>query len=400
MAGISSQQYSQLVPLAPVPEDRTVCVRVMVVGSYGGYNLGDDLILRRIVSDLKSAGHTVVATSGTPAHTSERLGIECVPLIYPRRASFSALRVVGRCDALVIGGGNQVMESRSGVPLWGLLTSASLAVRAAHRAGVPSMLWAVGVDPRRTAFGPWLVRRWLRHARVATVRDPESAARLTAYGFPESRIRIAADPAFAVPRASHADSRGFLDELIPGLPEGGPRILLTPGADPRYDAAYLPEMIHGVREAAEAENGVVLLHLMDRQRGIDRSLLQRRDLAESATLRHVPLLDYSETDLARLHAGASVVISSRMHALILAATQGTPWTGPAVAPKIAALARRFGQSLPANGSDFASRLSERVRALSRTTREEWQAQVDPLLADAVSSSRDSLRTFEAVIASG
>src|SRR5829696_6617476 len=87
--------------------------RVLLVGAYGGANLGDELILHQIASEVRAGGHEVVATSIDPEWTRAWHGIEACERFDSRRLRLHPLRRVRGVDAVVIGGGEQLQESAS-----------------------------------------------------------------------------------------------------------------------------------------------------------------------------------------------------------------------------------------------------------------------------------------------
>ena len=83
----------------PARRDR---MKVLVVGPCGGLNLGDDLIPETVVG---------------------------------------ALRAVRDVDAVVFGGGQQIHQSRFGIPFWGTLTTCAIFIREAARQRKPTYFW-------------------------------------------------------------------------------------------------------------------------------------------------------------------------------------------------------------------------------------------------------------------
>jgi polysaccharide pyruvyl transferase WcaK-like protein len=316
-------------------------VRVLVVGPYGGLNLGDDLIAEVVVGSLQAAGHEVTVTSARPELTAERLAVAAVPALNPRRLQFGALREVRQADVVVFGGGQQIHEARFGNPFWGLLTTCALFIREARRQGKSTFFWGVGVEPMRTPIGPWMARRWIAKVTAATARDRPSLDRLIEYGVPRERAQLTADPVFALPRKPREQSREFLASLL-DEPVDGPLILLTPAQTRIHGTDYLGAIVEGCKQVASSRGGRVLVHITDRQVRYDLTLLERPELQQDQWLSWLPLDPYSADELLQMHGGADVLVSARMHPLILAMTQGTRWVAIPINEKIQTLTNRFG----------------------------------------------------------
>lgn len=127
--------------------------RVLLVGPYGGANLGDELILHQIASAVRAGGHEVVVTSIDPEWTRDWQGLKAFARFDARRLRLHPLRHVRDVDAVVIGGGEQLQESASRSPFWGLLAAVAAWTAAARVARKPVLLWGVGAEPLATPWG-------------------------------------------------------------------------------------------------------------------------------------------------------------------------------------------------------------------------------------------------------
>lgn len=329
-------------------------MRVLVAGPYGGLNYGDELILHCIKESLQRAGHIPVAMSSNVAHTESAHGMRAIGAIDLRRGDLRGLRQVRSFDALVIGGGEQLHEGRLGNFLWGPLPTVAHLVRSAASQGIPSMLWAVGVDTIHNPVNRWMVGKWVSRATSATVRDRDSLNRLLQMGFPPGRLSLAADPVLALPRADRARSRDrVLDDL--DIPAGRRLILVSPSNDLRSGLGYLSPMMHGLGRAALRADAVVVTYLMDRQRSYDLRLLERPELR---TAQVIATDAFDVNRIQALFSAADLVVASRMHALILAATQGTPFVNIARSVKMRAFADQIGAPYISTGDVTASRIEQ------------------------------------------
>lgn len=375
-------------------------MRVLVAGPYGGYNLGDEFILHSIAHTLTERGHEVIATSGDRNYTQQHHGVASVPLLDLKKVKFTALSEVRKVDALVIGGGQQIHEGRLGNPIWGFLPNLCHLSQVAAKHNIPVFWWSVGVSPIQTRMGKWMVRRAAMAARVILVRDHRSHERLTGLGIDDKRIQLAADPVFAVQRARHQESRQYIEQLLGTDLQNRPIILFAPAADYQIGIGHLPSLIHGVRQAALDMNALVLVKAMDQRQRFDASLLLRHEFQTDPIFRLLPMQPFSETALRFLFAGVDLTVSTRMHALILSATQGTPWVNIARSEKMTALSERLGVPSLSTVDLQADSVTSSITVSLKRGRSEWQQTHDGNLQSAIASSRRSVEVFQARIEGG
>jgi polysaccharide pyruvyl transferase WcaK-like protein len=353
-------------------------VRVLTVGPHGGFNRGDELILRCVISDLRALGHSVTAMSADPMATERQHGVPAVRAPDLKRARFGELRAIRGFDAVVVAGGEQVQDGRYGNFGWGLLPTLAHVVRHATAVDVPVMLWALGASQLHSPVLRLMFRRWVGLARAATARDDASASWFRRYGFPDDRLSLAADPVFALDREDHRTARAFARRQL-GVTDDAELIVYAPANDLRGPTRYVDAWADVLRADVKQRGARVVLLLMDRQRAYDQRLLERASLRADGLLAHLDGA-MSDADLIRTIAGADLVVGARMHALIIAATQGTPFLALGRSAKVTAVARDLGA--PTIGTDVVDRaaLTESLTSARRLSREGWQSRVDPVLA--------------------
>jgi polysaccharide pyruvyl transferase WcaK-like protein len=307
-------------------------------------NIGDEAILAGVVRLLRAkcpASSLAVATAD-PA-TAALLGVEVVPPF-----GFAGVPAAGFAEA-VKGFDAYVWCGATGLsdyPHAGLDL-----LEAAQGAGVATYVWGVGMDrelnpvffraagKRRAALAALgLVGRWERHleARLARrmakilprcrgvwVRDPESAERLAATGFPGALVT--------------ADSAILLARTAPHRAAPRKRMGLCISTQRRVAD------LDGVRRLAAAvarDGGEVV--------GIPMNPKTDRALMESLG---IPCIAGGTPEAVMAAAAeCALVVSSRLHLLILAANAGTPGIGIARGSKIANWLANFGET-PAGSVD-------------------------------------------------
>lgn len=332
-------------------------------------NIGDEAILACVVRMLKESvpGVELTVATADPA-TKELLGVEVVPPFgFAGHGLEGFAEAVRRHDAYVWCGATGLSD----YPHMALDL-----LEMAQGAGVPTFIWGVGMDDelnpvffkvhgkRRLllrAFGlvGWYERRLrarLAH-RIARIlprcegvwlRDPQSAEMLAATGFPGAGV--AADTAILM-REGRVAVAASCDLPVLGLCISTQRQVA--------DLAGVGELIAAVRKSGARVLGIPM------NPKTDRALLERLgvDCIPGTTPEAV----------AEAAATCDVVLSSRLHLLILAANVGTPILGIARGSKLANWLSNFGRKVEGSVFDCDwKRVTEHVLAALRD-RGDWDA---------------------------
>lgn len=318
-------------------------MRILLGGiPLGCDNIGDEAILACVVRMLRERVPDVALTVATndPA-TGSRLGVAVVPPYgFARTPATGFDAAVRAFDAYIWCGATGLSD----YPFVALDL-----LRRAQRAGVPTFVWAVGMDAelnpvffraqglRRKLLScvgaVGLYERFLR-ARLARqiratlpacasvwTRDRESAAQLAKFGFPDAGI--AADTAIG-------QSRLRLD-APPRAPGSPPTVGLCLSAQRTVsDTAGVRRFLARLAAAGVRVVGIPM-----------------NPKTDAAILRTLGVADVSDGTtpeaVAAQAAACDLVVSSRLHLLILAANVGTPGVGIARGSKIANWLANFGE---------------------------------------------------------
>jgi polysaccharide pyruvyl transferase WcaK-like protein len=258
-------------------------------------------------------------------------------------------------------------------------------VRLAHRWGIPTMWWGVGVEPLVTGLGRALARRMVAWSApgAVSVRDEGSHKLLVQAGVPPAAVRVTADPALALPSAPAADLARLLarEELtlgggahvavclrnLPRDPLGwGPGYLLPVSLRERL-TRRLPNRAaraHAQRSAyffallAQAADHLITQHDV---RVLFVPFWPGRDEAQAAQVvaqmrhperTHILRGEVSAPVLRALLGEMDAVLALRLHALIFAAAGGVPALGFSYARKVPAFLAAAG--LPDHALDPAA----------------------------------------------
>ena len=343
-------------------------------------NIGDEAILAGVVRMLRGTvpGAELTVATADPG-TAELLGVEVAPPY-----GFEGVPAAGiaaeaaRHDAYVWCGATGLSDYPN---------AALDLLEAAQGAGMATYVWGVGMNDELNPFffrargrrgrvlealglDGWYARRL--EARLARriarllprcggvwVRDPESAAALARSGW--SGARVAADSAILLAEGAAPPGGGT------GIPPR--RVGLCISRQRRVsDPDGVRRMADAVREAGGEVVGIPMNPV------IDREMLEHLGVGCLAG-------DTPEAVMAAA-AGCAVVVSSRLHLLILAANAGTPGIGIARGSKIANWLANFGEA-PAGSvadCDWDAVARRAIAAMRGEGRGEWQAARDAAYA--------------------
>ncbi len=293
--------------------------RVFLAGAFGQGNPGDEALLAAFARGIGT--HDAVAASADAAATAAEHGIAAIG-----RDDMSAVaREIRRADAVVIAGGTifKALHPAAARPPLSLLrrTAALAAVTRALRK--PLALVGVGAAPIHGAGARGLVRAIVRAADLLILRDDESAGHLADIGAP-TPFRVGADPAWTL-----------LPDPEPQHAENGPVVVaLSHLAGDRYLAEHLADGLEPIADAG------IPLRLDPWQPDGDTELATE----VAARLGGRAEIATAPADLAGARddmTAARLVIAQRFHALVAAASAGTPVLAVAHEPKLSGLAGRL-----------------------------------------------------------
>ncbi|GIU85349.1 MAG: hypothetical protein KatS3mg008_2124 [Acidimicrobiales bacterium] len=301
-------------------------------------NAGDQLVLAGMLHRLrKEFGDVEVGVvSSNPPGLLEGMGVGAV-----HYADVAGLvRAVQQADLVVIGGGSILFDwwgadptsvatpSHSGLSLWA--TVAALA----RACGTPSMLYAVGIGPLRTADGRLLARAVLESVDAVSVRDPHSALAARALGF-DGEVEVTADPALAAPLPEPVPTAGRLCIAV------APRLWDMPPTPPDW----LARVSDGLRTLVEEHDASVYAVPFHRRVPWPLSDDEEACLRIATELGdRVRTLEVTRPWQGRIKTlvSADVVVAARYHALLASLAAGTPALALCYDPKVRNLAEDWG----------------------------------------------------------
>ncbi|MFC8564380.1 polysaccharide pyruvyl transferase family protein [Streptomyces sp. NPDC057245] len=308
--------------------------RIGVLGSYGGFNIGDEAILTCVLSCLRARrpdAHLVVL-SRDAEHTRAHHRAADEVVAWEEVTRNHVLDALPGLDLLVLGGGGILYdgEARRYLRL----------VRAAQLRNVPTFAYAVGAGPLTEAEDREAVRTVLAEMDDVVVRDEESRLVLEEVGL-EREVSVTSDPALLLAPEPFTAAM-MRDEGIPS----GARLVGMSVREPGRAAEKLDE---GDYHALLADVADFLVRRLDAH--VVFLPMERHDVRHAhAVLSHMTAPhkgrilhgDYSPGQVLGFMRHLDVAVGMRLHFVIFAALTGVPVLPLPYSGKVFDFARRLG----------------------------------------------------------
>ncbi|TAD74319.1 MAG: polysaccharide pyruvyl transferase CsaB [Oscillatoriales cyanobacterium] len=346
--------------------------RAILCGYYGQGNGGDEALLATLLQ-LLPPGVEPLVLSGNPAETRDRYGVTAIPR-KSGRALWAALR---SSDALIWGGGSLMQDATSWAsPLY----YAGLMI-AAQALGLRRVAWAQGVGPLKRGWILALTRSIFQRCDGVTVRDRASASLLKTWQV--KGVEMAPDPVWVLASPPVA-------ELAPG-----PKVAVALRSHRTLTLDRLARLAEAL-DRFQTQTGALIV-LIPFQPIADGEVAEYlADRLGSGRSRIV-----SETDPARLKGlfrQMDLTIGMRLHALIMAAAEGSRCWGLSYDPKVRVLLEAIG----APGWDLETTAGDRAlpttaEAIAAAWLAAWQ-QPNPIAPEQVQQLRDRAQVHRLMLA--
>ena len=299
--------------------------RVVMLGTHGQYNIGDELLLATFLRQLGTQ-HDYVVNTYDPVDTAARIDPDYrVELINTAGDRLALLRHLRRADAVVFAGGSILKElsAATGRNRYATLLMILAVVTATRVIGrAPMAMLNIGVGPIRTRFGRWLAGRILNQVTLVTVRDAGSAALCQRIGV-RRPVVSSTDAVFSVepewlrggaPRPS-ADSGTLRIGLSLNhdidTPENWEHVVATLAQAVRDLGTERPIEVHG-------------LPMQSRGKTHDDATILRDFAERIAPVTFVEHRPDDITEVARIIEQCDLIVAERLHAIITSAKIGVP----------------------------------------------------------------------------
>lgn len=301
--------------------------RVGISGSYGGLNLGDEAILKVIVTELRRTMPVDITVFSRNADNTRR-NHQVDHVVQARDvARLEILHILKQLDLLILGGGGILYDADAETYLREVVL--------AHEAGVPVMVYAVSAGPLKDRTVRSLVRDALDPVIAITVRDRQSLQLFEEIGV-KNEVVLTADPAVLLEPEPldhgdilHAEAVDLQARLI-GLSvrELGPA---APDIDIEHYHRLVANAADFLIDRFEAE--VVFFPLERRMHDVQHS---HGVVAQMSHAQHATVLrrEYTPGQLVTLLGHFEFTVGMRLHFLIFSAVAGIPFMGLPYATKI------------------------------------------------------------------
>jgi polysaccharide pyruvyl transferase WcaK-like protein len=320
-------------------------------GWYGSRNIGDSAILLGLKALIARVNPDqpfyIRALSTDPDYTSTKGVTGEQALVkwewYRPWAWLRVFRIFARADRVVVSGGTPIFDGSHAIRT--LYLSLPLLLRK------PFAIFGAGVKPLTSTFGRWTIPIFLRRAESVTVRDEDSYAILTRLGVPS--VTLTGDSAFFAEPAPRPDVDALLEAFGISADESllvvAPRLLskererlyLQEQMDDRLIHETPDTLAQAIDRIAPRFDRVVLMAM--HFYGPDSDVPLIAEIVRRLRAANVTVIDRElrpEMAIA-IFKRARMLLGMRLHALLLAASMGTPIVGLAYEEKVRGLFRRL-----------------------------------------------------------
>jgi polysaccharide pyruvyl transferase WcaK-like protein len=316
--------------------------KIVFLGTHGQYNIGDELLLDTFLTQL-GAEHHYVVNSYDPEFTRTQLeGRFTVTVIDTAKDRGRLIRALLSCDLLVFGGGSIIKElyASTGRNRYSTLLMILAIVTFTRRiARKPTAMLNIGVGPIRTPRGEKLARMILSQVEELTVRDERSAATCRTLGVEPV---LATDAVFSSTRESLLGTQPVdNDAARPPL-----RLALNLNFDienPDNWETFLEQLAASL-EIVNSRHPIEI-HTVPMQAGFkdhdDVEVLE----SFASLVPTIPVVRHevpTHTAAAHVLASCDVLVSERLHAIVMASILGVPSYVLAYDVKVVELASMLG----------------------------------------------------------
>ncbi len=308
---------------------------VVISGYYGFDNLGDEAILEELTCQLKRLiePEKILVLSATPLATAKKYGVSSVSRTDGLRFGKALLRA----RLFISGGGGLFQNTRnlkSVIFYFGQILLARLL-------GCPVFIFAQGIGPLKGGIARALTRSAFALTNTCSVRDAGSSAILCQWHVPAI---LTADPVWCL------DKSPLPSDIVQATEELHKQYSLLVGVSlrpsPNFQEEHKLALVGALKDTLPPGSCLMLLALQKEQDlpvAVEFERLLRREGLACTVLDSASLERPSQW--LSLFGELDMVVSMRLHALIMALAMGVPVAGIAYDPKVDHLLTEFEQPI-------------------------------------------------------
>ena len=312
--------------------------KIGISGSYGGFNLGDEAILQSIITQInKSVQAEIVVFSQNPEDTLKRHRVKKV--VDVRNLNINEVKPeIQGLDLFILGGGGILYDA--------VVKDYLREVKIAKENNVPVMLYAIGAGPLNDSAAQKMVKETLDQVDIITVRDRQSQRLLESIGV-KNEIIVTADPALLI------EPEEISEEVI--IKENLKRERKLVGISVREPGAAAPDLEEKVYHALMANAADYIVDRLDADVLFIPMEFNKQDLQHSHAVisqmlkpQNASVLkdEYSPGQLLSIIGHFDFALGMRLHFLIFAALQKTPFVALPYAAKVEGFLDELGIKMP------------------------------------------------------
>lgn len=305
--------------------------RIVISGYYGFDNIGDEAVLYSIIQSLKNKLKNkeleITVLSNQPEKTSKIYGVKAV-----NRWDIKAVIGVIRKSHLLISGGGSLLQdvtSSKTIPYYLLI------VKLAKWNKKKVVFYSQGIGPVNKWYSKYLVKKVVNKVDYIFVRDEESKNTLINIGVTKPPIETAADPVLGMNVQDKTKEK--MKKLLQTYQNQDKNPIQT--KEKLKVGIYLRPWNNDISTIEKIKEVSYLLHkenleifFIPMHQPEDRYLIEKISLPD---VPHYKILDIlSVEEMFALTGQMDIVISMRLHSLIMATAQAIPVVGLSYDPKV------------------------------------------------------------------
>ena len=301
----------------------TPCRNIVICGAYGADNLGDETMLRVIISELRGIDPdlNLCVITRAPEETAKEHNVDAVYTF-----DFAAIaRRMKAADLYIMGGGSLIQNVTSRRSLYYYLGT----LRLARKYGCAVVMYGCGIGPLSHEADRRQTARVLNTCvDTITLRDKKSAQLLAALGITKPEIILAADPVLALYGCDDKTADEFLRDSGISPEDGCVLFALRPwqSLDDKFSA-----LCDAVKYAHDELKLMPVFMTLNRE--VDTATAEKAAKAAGVPCVILPAVHDAELAIGIMKK-MRLVVSMRLHALLFAANAGTSAVGISYDPKV------------------------------------------------------------------